>query len=81
MPMINKLPIHYKEAIILFEIEGMTHKEISHSLGISISGSKSRVQRGRILLKKMFNNCCQFEYDHSGGILDYEQKPNSCTKC
>lgn len=81
MPMINKLPIHYKDAIILYEIDGMTHKDISHAQGISVSGSKSRVQRGRTILKKMLTDCCQFEYDHSGRILDYEQKSKSCTDC
>ena len=81
MPMINKLPIHYKDAIILSEINGMTHNDISRKQGISLSGSKSRVQRGRVILKKMLTDCCQFEYDHNGRLNDYEQKSVSCVDC
>lgn len=81
MPMINKLPIHYKEAIILFDINGMTHKDISNTQGISLSGSKSRVQRGRTILKTMLTDCCQFEYDHNGQLQDYQKKAKSCADC
>jgi len=81
IPMINKLPAHYKDAIILSELKGMTHKEISHAQGISLSGSISQVQRGRGILKKMLTDCCQFEFDHSGRLYDYEQKSKSCVDC
>lgn len=81
IPMINKLPIHYKDAIIFFDINGMTHKEISRNQGISVSGSKSRVQRGRTILKKMLIDCCQFEYDHNGQLKNYEEKSKSCVDC
>ncbi len=81
MPMIKKLPKHYREAIILYEFDGKTHKDIAHAEGISLSGSKSRVQRGRAILKKMLTDCCQFEYDRRGRVYDFEQKSENCTDC
>lgn len=81
MPMIKKLPKHYKEAITLYEFDGKTHKDIADAEGISLSGSKSRVQRGRAILKKMLTDCCKFEYDQSGRVYDFEQKSKDCTDC
>jgi RNA polymerase sigma-70 factor (ECF subfamily) len=50
MPMINQLPAHYREALILCEIYQKPQKEVAKEQGISLSGAKSRVQRGRKLL-------------------------------
>ncbi|OHD79169.1 MAG: RNA polymerase sigma factor SigZ [Spirochaetes bacterium RIFOXYC1_FULL_54_7] len=81
LPMIKKLPARYQEPIIQYEMDGKTHKDISLSLGISISGSKSRVQRGRAKLKEMFLDCCQFEFDHRGQVTDYQPRQKSCKDC
>ena len=51
--MIQLLPGKYREAIVLSELEGLTQKEVAKLQGISHSGAKSRVQRGRTLLKNM----------------------------
>lgn len=80
-PMINKLPDHYKEAIILYEFEGKIHKEIALAQGISLSGSKTRVQRGREMLKKILTDCCRFEADREGRIYDFEKKSGDCSDC
>ena len=61
MPMIERLSEPYKKAVLLSEIEGKTHKEIAALYGISLSGSKSRVQRGRDKLKEMLSECCRLE--------------------
>lgn len=72
-PMLDDLPDIYKEAIILTEFQNMTQKDLSNHLGISLSGAKSRVQRGRKMLKELLVNCCQLEFDCHGKIIDYEQ--------
>jgi RNA polymerase sigma-70 factor, ECF subfamily len=81
IPMINKLPALYRDAILLSEIEGKTHKEIATAHGISLSGSKTRVQRGRAQLKKMLSDCCRLEFDHRGRLTDYEETHDSCSDC
>ena len=57
--MIHSLPDPYREAIVLTEFEGLTQKQLAERLGISVSGVKSRVQRGRAMLKEMLLDCCQ----------------------
>ncbi|MEN2768072.1 RNA polymerase sigma factor SigZ [Ornithinibacillus xuwenensis] len=70
---INELPEKYKEAIELSEINGMSQIELSNYLGISFSGAKSRVQRGRQKLKELLVACCHIEADRYGNIIDYFQ--------
>lgn len=79
--MVDSLPETYKQAIILTEFQNMTQRELSEKLGISISGAKSRVQRGRRMLKKMLLGCCQLEIDRRGNIIDYKHKNSECKYC
>jgi len=81
LPMIQSLPEHYREAIVLSEIEGLTQKEVARKQGLSLSGAKSRVQRGRAMVKEMLLDCCRFEFDNLGRVIDYEQKRKTCKKC
>jgi len=80
-PMIQRLPETYREAVILSEIKGLTQKEVAQMQGISLSGTKSRVQRGRALLKEMLADCCRLEFDHKGRLCDYERKDKACDAC
>lgn len=73
-PMINDLPEIYKQAIVLTEFQGLTQQEMAKRLGLSLPGAKSRVQRAREKLKGMLLNCCRFEIDRYGNILDYQPK-------
>lgn len=57
-PFMNKLPDEYREALQLTEIENHSQKELAEKLNISYSGFKSRVQRGREMLKDMIVKCC-----------------------
>ncbi len=75
-PMIQLLPETYREAVILSELKGLTQREVAQMQGISLSGAKSRVQRGRTLLKNMLNDCCKLEFDYGGRLSDYESKSN-----
>lgn len=80
-PMINNLPEKYKQAIILTEYKNITQKQLSLQLGISVSGAKSRVQRGRKLLKDMILECCSLEFDKNGNVIDYKYKKSGCKSC
>jgi len=77
-PLIQLLPQEYAEALMLSEIEGISQKEIAEKLGISYSGAKSRVQRGREKLKQKFMECCILEMDRNGQLLSATVKP-SCS--
>ncbi len=73
-PMLQALPSTYQEALRLVELEGMTQKAAAERLGLSLSGAKSRVQRGRQQLKAMLLQCCEIERDRLGNVLDYQLK-------
>ena len=72
--MIARLPAADREAVELYELQGRPQQEIADRLGISLSGAKSRVQRGRNKLKMLLFDCCHFERDRRGSIIDYQKK-------
>ncbi|MBR9991186.1 MAG: RNA polymerase sigma factor SigZ [Gemmatimonadetes bacterium] len=71
-PLIDSLPSHYRDAIVLAEMEGLTQQDMAHRLGLSLSGAKSRVQRARRMLEEKVLACCRIEFDSRGDIVDYE---------
>lgn len=80
-PFLQDLPDKYRRPLELFEIDGMQHKEIAKKLNISLSGSKSRVLRAKKKLKEVLTECCEFEFDSYGNIVDYRKKrAGKCTK-
>lgn len=68
---LQRLPAKYREALELVELEGLSQKEASARLGISYSGAKSRVQRGREKLKALLTGCCHIEADRYGNIVNF----------
>jgi RNA polymerase sigma-70 factor, ECF subfamily len=80
--MIYSLPEPYREAVVLTEFDGLTQQELATHLGISLSGAKSRVQRGRAQLKEMLHECCTFEFDRRGKVIDCTPRANAgCDEC
>jgi RNA polymerase sigma-70 factor, ECF subfamily len=80
--MIYSLPDPYRDALIVTEFEGLTQKQLAERLGISLSGAKSRVQRARAQLKQMLHDCCTFEFDRRGHVIDCAARPNGgCEEC
>ena len=76
--MIDELPEHYRQALLLTEYQGLSQKQLAERLGISLSGAKSRVQRARERLRDMLLRCCHFEFDRRGRIVDYYQRCCCC---
>lgn len=80
-PMIQRLPEPYREALELTEYERLTQQAFAERLGISVSGAKSRVQRGREKLKAMLLDCCRIEQRTDGGIVGVERTERSDAYC
>lgn len=81
-PLIDSLPDHYRDAIVLSEIQGLTQQDTARQLGLSLSGAKSRVQRARRMLEAKLLDCCRLEFDSRGDIVDYESaRGESCGNC
>jgi len=80
-PMIERLSEEYRQAVILVDLEGLAQQEAATQLGLSLSGMKSRVQRGRRQLKGMLEACCTIELNQRRGVVDYnlrDQQDDSC---
>jgi len=76
VPLIRLLPEKYAEALMLTEIDGLTQAAAAERLGLSVSGLKSRVQRGRELLRRDVLRCCAVELDRRGGVMAV--RPHRC---
>jgi RNA polymerase sigma-70 factor (ECF subfamily) len=76
--MIERLPEAYREAIRKTELENLPQKDLAQLFGISLSGAKSRVQRGREMLKELLLECCHFDFDRMGRVIDYHQHTCCC---
>lgn len=68
----------YQEALQLVDIEGITQVALARRLGISVSGAKSRVQRGREQLKQKLIDCCPVKTDQYGNILEIQNRNGNC---
>lgn len=71
--LIDNLPEDQRRAVSLYELEGIPQKEIAAREAITLTGAKSRIQRGRKNLEAMLRACCQFQFDQRGNVLECEQ--------
>jgi len=91
--MVDRLPEPYRTAITLTTIKGVSQADAARQLGVSNSGMKSRVQRGRDRLRDMLVRCCSVAVDVRGGVSDFhvrgkgacespsaDGKPGSCSR-
>ena len=70
LPMfIDALDPIYRDALTMTELEGLTQVEAAKRARISLSGMKSRVQRGRQHVFKSLRCCCEFRLDARGHMI------------
>jgi RNA polymerase sigma-70 factor (ECF subfamily) len=67
---VARLPSPYREAVTLTELQGLTQKDAAAMLGVSLSGMKSRVQRARERIRRMFEECCELSVDCRGRVTE-----------
>lgn len=76
---LEELPAMYREPVRLAEFEGLPLAKIALRLDLSLTAVKSRVRRGRAMLKRKLQECCRLEFDRFGKIIGYErQRPCAC---
>ena len=78
--LLDQVPDRYRHVLRLVEFEGATQREVASRLGLSLSGAKSRVQRGRKMLREVLVKCCRVELDRRGGVVNYEAR-EGCDGC
>ena len=80
-PIINSLSSKYSEALYLSEIKELKQKEIATKLDISSTSIKNIIFRGKKQIKEKLFECCSYEYDSFGNIVDFNTKDKGCNFC
>ena len=76
-PLIGLLPEKYAIPLQLSDIEELKQAEVSEKLNLSLTATKSRIQRARKLLKEKIITCSNLELDEKGNLISLEIK-QSC---
>ncbi len=81
-PFLAQLPEEQRQALELTDLGTLSQTAAARQLGLSTSGMKSRVQRGRANLRTLIAGCCRIELDGRSKVIDYERRaPASSCGC
>jgi RNA polymerase sigma-70 factor, ECF subfamily len=61
---LDALPLPFREAVLLSDLEGLTYQEMSSVMGVPVGTVKSRLFRGRRLLQEAL-----YEYALENGYV------------
>ena len=76
-PLLDGLPPEQRRAVEMIDLEGMPQADAARQEGVSVSGMKSRVQRGRRRLAQLLDACCALTLDARGLPMDYTPTTHS----
>ncbi|WP_219419005.1 sigma-70 family RNA polymerase sigma factor [Pseudonocardia nigra] len=75
-PLLTALPAERRRAVETIDLDGAAQADAAQREGISLSGMKSRVQRGRRRrLAELLGRCCTLTLDARGVPMDYTPPP------
>jgi RNA polymerase sigma-70 factor (ECF subfamily) len=80
-PMLATLPTKLADAVRAVEVDGQSQVAAARAAGISNSGMKSRVQRGRTALRDVIERCCHIEVDARGTPRSMSSRPGDVCGC
>ena len=80
-PLLAGLPAEQRRAVEMVDLDGMPQADAARREGVSLSGMKSRVQRGRRRLAELLGQCCTLTLDARGVPMDYERAPGCSGGC
>lgn len=73
-PLLKLLPEKYSLPLQLSDIDGLKQSEVSEKMNLSLTATKSRIQRARVLLKEKIMECSILETNEKGNIVSIEIK-------
>jgi RNA polymerase sigma-70 factor (ECF subfamily) len=79
-PLLPGLPAEQRRAVEMIDLDGLPQAEAARREGVSLSGMKSRVQRGRRRLAQLLDACCSLTLDARGLPMDYTPS-SGCDGC
>jgi RNA polymerase sigma-70 factor (ECF subfamily) len=68
---VEALPPPMADALRKVDLEGLTHSEVALQSGLSVPGVKSRVQRARSAVRDAVVRCCELDFSHPQGLVEY----------
>jgi RNA polymerase sigma-70 factor, ECF subfamily len=74
--LLKLLPPAYGRPLYMSDIEGCDQTTIAQSFGLSLSNTKSRIQRARVKLKELFLECCEVSFNRDGEMTTFDIKPH-----
>lgn len=74
-PLLTLLPEDQAAAVDIVDLHGLNQGEAARRAGISVSGMKSRVQRGRRALQDVITACCEVSLDVRGAVQEFRPRP------
>jgi len=77
-PLLEGLDPAQADALRRTALEGRTIASVAADEGISVSGMKSRVQRGRRGLRAALERCCRLEMDHRDRPMAARPRSDCC---
>jgi RNA polymerase sigma-70 factor (ECF subfamily) len=69
---LGTLPAAYRVPVHLVDYDGLSHREVARKLNLSLSATKSRVRRGKMMVRNLMEAHCKFEYDIFGNVIGYQ---------
>ena len=73
-PAARRAAAEQRRAVEMIDLDGMSQAGAARREGVSLSGMKSRVQRGRRRLAELLGQCCTLTLDARGVPMDYEPR-------
>lgn len=80
-PLLRLVPADQAAAVELVDLAGVSQVEAARSAGLSVSGMKSRVQRGRRALRDALTACCHLQLDVRGEVRELESHQGTDCAC
>jgi RNA polymerase sigma-70 factor, ECF subfamily len=80
-PLLGGLPPEQQRAVQMIDLDGVSQADAARREGISLSGMKSRVQRGRRRLTELLGQCCILTLDARGVPMDYARSRDCDGSC
>ena len=74
-PLLDALAPEQRRAVQLIDLDGWPQARAARHEGVSLSGMKSRVQRGRRRLADLLGQCCTLSFDARGVPMEYTAPP------
>ncbi len=78
---ITELPAKYRDPLTLADLDGLPQKQVADILGLTLSGTKSRIQRARRLLADKVRKFCELDFDGEGRLMACIPRESEFPEC